>query len=141
MASRKRRAAQRLHSAAIHLLRALRTADAATDLTPARLSVLSILVFGGEHSLTRIAEMEGVTAATMSRIIARLEADEFVVRVADPRDGRASILRATKRAERILMDARDKRIDVFEQLIDGTTPAEIDTLDRAASIIERLLRQ
>ena len=43
--------ARRLHSAAIHLLRALRRQDAASGVGPARLSALSVLVFGGPTTL------------------------------------------------------------------------------------------
>src|SRR5215510_2529732 len=39
--------ADRLHSAAIHLLRRVRKQDVATGEGPARLSALSVLVFGG----------------------------------------------------------------------------------------------
>jgi len=39
--------ADRLHSAAIHLLRRVRKQDAASGEGPARLSALSVLVFGG----------------------------------------------------------------------------------------------
>ena len=39
--------ASELNSAAVHLLRALRATDRAAGLTPARLSALSVLVFGG----------------------------------------------------------------------------------------------
>ena len=39
--------ADRLHSAAIHLLRRVRQQDTATGEGPARLSALSVLVFGG----------------------------------------------------------------------------------------------
>ena len=44
-----------LHSAAIHLLRGLRAADRASGLTPARLSALSVLVFGGPCTLGELA--------------------------------------------------------------------------------------
>jgi len=47
--------ADRLHSAAIHLLRRLRRQDDAMGLTPARASALSILVFGGPATLTMLA--------------------------------------------------------------------------------------
>ncbi len=43
--------ADRLHSAAIHLLRRVRKQDAASGEGPARLSALSVLVFGGPMTL------------------------------------------------------------------------------------------
>ena len=64
MAHRKRSlqdAARDLNSAAIHLLRGMRAADRASGLTPARLSALSVLVFGGPCTLGELARTEDVS--------------------------------------------------------------------------------
>ena len=47
--------ADQLHSAAIHLLRRVRKQDIATGEGPARLSALSVLVFGGPKTLGELA--------------------------------------------------------------------------------------
>src|SRR3984957_9099155 len=65
-------AADRLHSAAIHLLRRLRIRDRESGIGPAQLSALSILVFAGPKSLAELADAEQVKAPTMSRIVAGL---------------------------------------------------------------------
>src|ERR1700682_1727268 len=65
-------AADRLHSAAIHLLRRLRVLDRESGVGPAQLSALSVLVFGGPRSLGELAEAEQVRPPTMSRIVAGL---------------------------------------------------------------------
>ena len=65
--------ADRLHSAAIHLLRRVRKQDAATGEGPARLSALSVLVFGGPMTLGQLAAAEQVKPPTMSRIVTGLE--------------------------------------------------------------------
>ena len=67
--------ADRLHSAAIHLLRLVRVQDAATGVAPARLSALSVIVFGGPVSLNDLARAEQVRPPTMSRIVDALEAE------------------------------------------------------------------
>ncbi len=56
----RRAVADQLHSAAIHLLRTLRKTDAATGISPSRLSALSVLVFGGPRSLRELAEAERI---------------------------------------------------------------------------------
>ena len=43
--------ADRLHSAAIHLLRRLRVGDRESGIGPAQLSALSVLVFGGAQPI------------------------------------------------------------------------------------------
>jgi hypothetical protein len=52
--------ADRLHSAAIHLLRRLRVRDRESGVGPAQLSALSVLVFGGPRSLGELADAEQV---------------------------------------------------------------------------------
>lgn len=139
MARSKRETADKLHSAAIHLLRTLRTADAETEVSPARLSALSVLVFGGDCSLTQLAEAEGVRPPTMTRLIQALEADGLVERTADAADRRATVLRATRRGRALLEKARQRRIDIFEALLATATPNELATLENAAAFLSRRL--
>ena len=54
--------ANRLHSAAIHLLRRLRRQDEAMGLSPARASALSVVVFGGPVTIGDLAHAEHVSA-------------------------------------------------------------------------------
>src|SRR5262245_51124857 len=80
--------ADRLHSAAIHLLRRVRKQDIATGEGPARLSALSVLVFGGPKTLKELAAAEQVKPPTMSRIVAGLVRSHLVTVAADPDDAR-----------------------------------------------------
>src|SRR5688572_31480815 len=92
--------ADRLHSAAIHLLRRVRRVDEATGLSAARLSALSVVVFGGPTTLGGLARAEQVTAPTMSKLVDALEREGLVTREADERDGRAVLVRPTGDGER-----------------------------------------
>src|SRR5262252_4263793 len=74
--------ADRLHSAAIHLLRRLRIRDSAIGIGPAQLSALSVLVFGGPRSLGELADAEQVRPPTMSRIVGGLVRSGLVKRKA-----------------------------------------------------------
>src|SRR5205807_9274864 len=73
-------AADRLHSAAIHLLRRLRVGDRESGIGPAQLSALSVLVFGGPRSLGELADAEQVRPPTLSRIVSGLERAGLVKR-------------------------------------------------------------
>src|SRR5919202_217731 len=88
-------AADSFHSAAIHALRHVRREDPASGLSAARLSALSVLVFGGPRSLGELAAAGHVRPATMPRIVQALEADRLVRRQSDPADGRVTRLHAT----------------------------------------------
>src|SRR5437764_10472632 len=103
-------AADRFHSAAIHALRRVRWDDPETGLSAARLSALSVLVFGGARTLGELAAAEHVRPATMTRIVQALEEAGLVRRDADPDDGRVSRLRATAKGERVMWRGRERRV-------------------------------
>jgi DNA-binding MarR family transcriptional regulator len=131
--------AERLHAAAIHLLRRLRRQDDAMGLTPARASALSIMVFGGRVTIGQLAQAEQVSAPTMTRLIVGLERDGLVRREDDPNDGRVVWLEATAKGTRILHEGRRRRVEALAADLATLEPAERDTLAQAADIIERVL--
>jgi DNA-binding MarR family transcriptional regulator len=138
--SNRRHAVDRLHSAAIHLLRRVREVDAkAMGVSPARASALSVLVFGGPRSLTELAEAEQVTTATMSKLVTALEGERLVRRYPDVNDARAIVLEATAKARRILERGRARRLDLLEQLLSEATDEEIEAVRMAAEAVERAL--
>jgi DNA-binding MarR family transcriptional regulator len=140
MSSARRVAADRIHSAAIHLLRHVRAVDdAAMGISPARASALSVLVFGGARSLGELAADERVTAASMSRLVAAMEAEGLVRRYPDVNDARAIRIEATARARRILERGRARRLDRLEQLLAGASAAEVEAVRTAAEVVEREL--
>ena len=132
--------ADRLHSAAIHLLRRLRLEDQASGLSPARASALSVLVFGGPRTLGELAVAEGVRPPTMSRLVAALEAEGLVARAGDPADRRVARLRSTARGKRLLARGRERRIGRLVALLAGLDARAVKVLGEAADRIEEVLR-
>src|SRR5713226_4371416 len=102
--------ADRLHSAAIHLLRRLRVRDRESGVGPAQLSALSVLVFGGPRSLGELADAEQVRPPTMSRIVAGLERSGLVKR-RKTEDGRRVRLEASAKGTKILQERRKRRVE------------------------------
>ncbi len=132
--------ADRLHSAAIHLLRRVRKQDAATGEGPARLSALSVLVFGGPMTLGQLAAAEQVKPPTMSRIVTGLEESRLAERLADSKDARRVRIRATPSGERLLHQGRRRRIDYLARHLDELTRQELDVLNEAVKLLEGVLR-
>lgn len=130
--------AAKLHSVAIHLLRRLREADAASGLSPARLSALSVLTFGGTCTLGELAAAEQVTAPTMTRLVQSLEKDGLVAR-SSAEDRRTVVLAATKRGREVLQRARGLRVARFTELLSAAKPPELRILESAAATLARLL--
>jgi DNA-binding MarR family transcriptional regulator len=130
------RLATELHSAAIHLLRRVRQADAELGITPARLSALSVLVFGGPMTVTRLAEIEQVAGPTMSRIVAALEEGGLVERT--PIDGRSNLLAATAAGCALMDRGRGRRVAILTERLRTRSDAELHDLERAVTLLRAL---
>ena len=132
-------AADRFHSAAIHALRHVRREDPASGLSAARLSALSVLVFGGARTLGELAAAEHVRPATMSKIVQALEQDGYLRRESDPQDRRVSRLRATAKGERVMWRGRQRRVENLAGLLARLEPDEVERVHEAAELVERAL--
>ncbi|HEX9729358.1 MAG TPA: MarR family transcriptional regulator [Gemmatimonadales bacterium] len=132
--------ADRLHSAAIHLLRRLRQEDAAGGLTAPRLSALSVVVFAGPVTLGELATAEQVTPPTITRIARDLEREGLVDRLPDPADGRVQRLRATSKGRRLLQEGRNRRVARLARDLRLLGRADRALVARAADVIERVAR-
>jgi len=132
--------ADRLHSAAIHLLRTLRTRDRSLGIGPARLSALSVLVFGGPCSLKRLSALEQVRPPTMSRIVDGLESAGLVRRATAPDDARRIVLRATLKGVRIMRLGRARRVEYLAGQLAQLSHGEQLALARALEVLESVVR-
>ena len=132
-------AADRMHSAAIHLLRRVHRVDAEMGITPARASALSVLVFGGSRTLTELADAEQVTPPTMSKLVGAMEREGFVRRERHESDARSIRLHATPKARRILERGRARRVALLESLLADGSAAEVAAVRRAAAVLERVV--
>jgi DNA-binding MarR family transcriptional regulator len=138
--SATRTTADRLHSAAIRLLRGLRPADQAMGLTGPRASVLSVLVFAGPATLSTLAALEQVRPPTMTRLVAGLERDGLVRRVADPKDRRVRWIHPTPKGRRRLRAGRARRVARLSNALRKLAPGERAALARALPALERLAK-
>jgi DNA-binding MarR family transcriptional regulator len=131
--------ADRLHSAAIHLLRRLRVEDEALGISAPRLSALSVLVFAGPQRIGQLAHVEQVEPPTMTRLVDGLERDGYVSRSPDPDDARAVLVAATDRGRAALLEGRRRRVEAFSALLAELPRKELDQLARGVGALERAL--
>jgi DNA-binding MarR family transcriptional regulator len=135
----RREAADRLHSASIHVLRRVSREDPISGLSAARLSALSVLVFGGPRTLGELAAAERVRPPTMTSIVRGLEQAGLVRREPDSNDGRVTRVRATAKGDRVLQDARRRRIANLAERLGALSPEEVAHVHEAAELVERAL--
>jgi len=132
--------ADRLHSAAIHLLRRVRAEDDASGLTAPRLSALSVIVFRGPITLGELAKAEQVRPPTISRLVRALETDGLVRRAVDPTDRRIQRVEATAAGARLLRQGRARRVAVIAESLTALPASERRLVKSAAAILEQVAR-
>src|SRR4051794_12706164 len=137
--ARERETADRLHSAAIHLLRRVRRTDALTGVPAAQLSALSVLM-AGPRTLGELAAAEQVRPPTMSKLVSDMEAGGLVRRVGDNEDARVVRVEMSAKGRRVLAKGREMRIADIERRIRRLAPGEAGTVAEAVAIVERMLR-
>ena len=137
---REREVADRLHSAAIHLLRRARRTDPLTGVSPAQLSALSVLM-SGPKTLGDLAAAEQVRPPTMSRLVSEMERAGVARKVTDRDDARVIRVHATPKGLRALSRGRAMRIEAIERLMSELDADELGDVERAVGAIEKLLGQ
>lgn len=130
--------AETIHSAAIKLLRLVRTEDVQAGVGPAQLSALSVLVFHGEKMLSELAAMEQVRPPTMSRIIDGLVKQDLVKRAVRADDRRSVRITPTAKGRELLLAGKARRVKALATRIEALAGEERELLRRAAEIIARL---
>jgi DNA-binding MarR family transcriptional regulator len=130
--------ADRLHSAAIHLLRRLRVEDKVMGLSAPRASALSVIVFRGPLTMSRLAVAEQVQRPTMTRLVDGLERLGLVRRVSHADDGRVQLVEATAAGKRLLQKGRARRVERLTEDITHLSEDDQRVLAHAAELMESL---
>ena len=131
-----------LHSACIHVLRFVRTVDVESGLSAARLSALSVLVFGGPRTIGELAEAEGVRSPTITALVNGLEAEGLVRRKhgSQPGDQRRITVEATAAGARRMKAGQTRRLERLDLLLAELDERDLAAVRRAAEILEAQLR-
>jgi DNA-binding MarR family transcriptional regulator len=130
--------ADKLHSAAIHLLRRLRMEDDAIGLSAPRLSALSVVVFAGPVALSDLAAAEQVRLPTISRLVKDLESEGLVRRLKAGDDARVQRVAATAKGKKLLHEGRRRRVSRLAADLAALSASERKQLGEAAELMERL---
>jgi DNA-binding MarR family transcriptional regulator len=100
------------------------------DPEPAAFAVLAMLCHGAAPRPSELASAVRLDLSTISRHIQALEADGYVVKVRDPRDGRSCQLKATAAGRAAINRASARRVELFRRAAANWTPQDLSTLVR-----------
>jgi DNA-binding MarR family transcriptional regulator len=116
-----------------------RLLSATGGLSQGLLSALASVTKLGPIRLADLAQVEIISAPSMTRVVAELETRGLVVRSADPEDGRAALLEVTPAGREAILLARAARAKVASELLLTLDAAELDAIDAALPALERML--
>lgn len=133
--------ADRLHAAALRLIRRLRAHDVSLGVSPPRLSALAAIAREGHLGIGALAAAEGVAAPTMSRLVDALEHQGLVTRGPDPTDARGVLVTGTPKGRKLLARARSHRVRELAAELAKLSPEELALLGRGADLIGRIARE
>ncbi|MGI8577734.1 MAG: MarR family winged helix-turn-helix transcriptional regulator [Nocardioidaceae bacterium] len=130
--------ASRLYLALGRLNRALRREAVDAPLGHGALSALATLVQHGTMRLGELAEAEGVSAPSMTRIVTSLEGLGATRRTQDPKDGRAFLVQATPSGRRLVDTGRAVRMRALCERVDSLPEDQREALMAAVPALEAL---
>jgi DNA-binding MarR family transcriptional regulator len=113
--------------------------EAGADLSPSLSSALASIDRHGPLTPSEVAAYERVQRPTATRVIARLEELGLVERAPDPSDRRSSLLSASAAGKALLRRLRTRKSQYLARRLSGLDAGELETLNRAAAILERML--
>jgi DNA-binding MarR family transcriptional regulator len=115
--------------------------EAGGELSPSLTAALSTVERHGPLTPSEVAARERIQRPTATRVLARLEEQGLVERMADPRDGRSSLLTTTAAGRALLAELRTRKTAFLAHRIEKLDPEERETLSRATNILERMLAE
>jgi DNA-binding MarR family transcriptional regulator len=130
--------AARVRLSVMRLSRKLRREGSGADITPTLLAALSTIERHGPMTVGDLASHEQVQKPTVTRILADLTERGLVERTPDPLDGRISWLKVSAEGRQLLQRIRRRHDAYLAKRLRRLSPDELDTLERAAEILERL---
>jgi DNA-binding MarR family transcriptional regulator len=132
--------AAHLRIAIVRTARRLRQEAAAetNGLTPTSVAALATIERHGPLTPSEIAKVERVKRPTITRTLACLEREGLVDRARDPEDGRSALVSVNGAGRERLRRLRGRKNAYLARRMREMTPEEVETLERAAEILERM---
>lgn len=132
--------AAKLRLAVVRTARRLRqeAASEASGLTPTSTAALATIERHGPITPSELAAIERVKRPTVTRTLGCLEREGLVDRTPDPADGRSSLVSLNAAGREQLRRLRGRKNAYLARRMRGLSPEEIETLERAAEILDRM---
>ena len=133
--------AARLRMAIVRTARRLRqeAAGEAGGLTPTSTAALATVERHGPLTPSELARLERVKRPTVTRTLGCLTRAGLIERTPDPADGRSALVSVNGAGRERLRRLRGRKNAYLARRMRDLPPDDVETLERAASILERML--
>lgn len=132
--------AAHLRTAIVRTARRLRqeAATETTGLTPTSVAALATIERHGPMTPSEVAEIERVKRPTITRTLGCLEREGLIDRAPDPEDRRSALVSVNGDGRERLRRLRKRKNAYLARRMRHLSDEEVDTLERAAEILERM---
>jgi DNA-binding MarR family transcriptional regulator len=113
--------------------------EAGSELRAPNASALTTVELHGPITPSELADIERVKRPTATRILRGLEEEGLIERTPDPNDGRSALISLTGEGRERLRRLRQRKNAYLARRMRGLESGEVEVLERAAEILERLL--
>jgi DNA-binding MarR family transcriptional regulator len=115
--------------------------ETGVELSPSLTAALATVGRHGPLTPSELAARERIQRPTATRVLARLEELDLIVRTPDPQDRRSSLVAASATGSALLAELRTRKTAFLAERLEGLDADERAVLDRAAAILERMLAE
>jgi DNA-binding MarR family transcriptional regulator len=133
--------ASEIRAATFRLARRLRQQRAVTTMSDGQFAVLVALKLHGPHTLTALAEREGVTAPSMNRTVNCLEEEGYLTREPDADDRRKVNIAITPTGLEVVEETVHRRDEWLARVLADLPDGDRETLRAAAKIILKVIER
>ena len=98
------------------------------NLTTSQFEVLGYLAQSGGLEQQKLQHHSGITSATLTGILDKLEERSYILRKPSPTDGRANFVTLTKQGNEVFAQLVDLILEFENDMLQGFTQAERDLL-------------
>jgi len=128
--------APQVHEAFSRLARRLRALDLPSGLTNERLSTLATITAHEPLSVSALAEAEMVSVPTMSRMVAKLEAEGLVKRRENKVDGRGVVISSTANGRKTYKRAMQQSLSHLKGTLNTMAPEQLAAIRTLLSTLD-----
>lgn len=108
-------------------------------LSEARLSVIHFLMEYGPQTLKSLTDYRKVSAASMSRLVAALVEEGWVLRASSRKDKRSKIFIVTRKGKVVANNEREQELAILAKTLEQLTPEEQVSLSQSIQLLRKTI--